>query len=132
MDGLRRIPATDIDAVAGDPELEALIRAEIAADGPITFARFMELALYHPELGYYRAASARPGREGDFLTAPEAHPILGRALARLAADVWSALGRPSAVQTSVARRAIAPPKIGWASGAVRKSPSRPGRAAAAR
>ena len=64
MDGLRRVPATDIDAVAGDPALEALIRDEIAAGGPMTFARFMELALYHPERGYYRAAAARPGRDG--------------------------------------------------------------------
>src|SRR6185503_18791859 len=66
----------------------------IAAAGPMPFARFMELALYHPERGYYRAAAARPGRGGDFLTAPEAHPIFGRALARVAADAWSALGRP--------------------------------------
>lgn len=95
MDGLRRIPATDIDAVESDPELEALIRAEIADGGPMTFARFMELALYHPDLGYYRNAAARPGREGDFLTAPEAHPIFGRAMARLAIDAWAALGRPA-------------------------------------
>ena len=95
MDGLRRIPAADLDAVESDPDLEALIRGEIEAHGPMTFARFMELALYHPEHGYYRSADARPGREGDFLTAPEAHPIFGRAIARLAADVWSALGRPA-------------------------------------
>ncbi|HEX5014006.1 MAG TPA: SAM-dependent methyltransferase [Candidatus Limnocylindrales bacterium] len=93
MDGLRRVPAADIDAVEGDPALEALIRDEIAASGPMTFARFMDLALYHPERGYYRGAEARPGRGGDFLTAPEAHPIFGRALARLVADVWSAVGR---------------------------------------
>ncbi|MFL5770389.1 MAG: class I SAM-dependent methyltransferase [Chloroflexota bacterium] len=95
MDGLRRVPAADIDVVESDPELEAVIRAEIGAGGPMTFARFMELALYHPELGYYRGATPRPGRAGDFLTAPEAHPIFGRALARLAVDVWSALGQPS-------------------------------------
>jgi SAM-dependent MidA family methyltransferase len=96
MDGLRRVPAADLDAVDGDPRLEAIVRDEIAASGPITFARFMELALYHPELGYYRAEAARPGRAGDFLTAPEAHPIFGRSIARLAADVWAALGRPAA------------------------------------
>jgi SAM-dependent MidA family methyltransferase len=95
MDGLRRIPAADIDAVEGDPELEALIRAEIATTGSMTFARFMELALYHPERGYYRNEAARPGRGGDFLTAPEAHPIFGRSIARLVVDVWSALDRPA-------------------------------------
>jgi SAM-dependent MidA family methyltransferase len=95
MDGLRRISALDLDLVEGDAALEAAIRDEIAATGPMTFARFMELALYHPERGYYRGAAARPGRDGDFLTAPEAHPIFGQAIARLAIDVWSALGRPS-------------------------------------
>src|SRR6185312_9569723 len=45
MDGLRRIPAADIETVESDPVLEGLIRDEIAATGPMTFARFMELAL---------------------------------------------------------------------------------------
>ena len=66
----------------------ARIHDEIARDGPITFSRFMDLALYDPEGGYYRAVNARPGREGDFLTAPEAHPIFGAALARAVADAW--------------------------------------------
>ncbi len=60
----------------------------------MTFARFMDLALYDPAGGYYRAATARPGRDGDFLTAPEAHPIFGAALSRAVADAWDRLGRP--------------------------------------
>jgi SAM-dependent MidA family methyltransferase len=95
MDGLRRIPSADLDAIDGDAELERIIREEIGATGPMTFARFMELALYHPEHGYYRNEAARPGRDGDFLTAPEAHPIFGRSVARLAIDVWDALGQPA-------------------------------------
>ena len=58
------------------------------------FARFMELALYDPDGGYYRAADARPGRGGDFVTAPELHPIFGEMLARAVEDAWVALGRP--------------------------------------
>ena len=54
----------------------------------------MDLALYDPDGGYYRATSPRPGREGDFLTAPEAHPIFGAALARAVADTWDRLDRP--------------------------------------
>ena len=54
----------------------------------------MDLALYDPAGGYYRGAAARPGRDGDFLTAPEAHPIFGAALARAVADAWDRLGRP--------------------------------------
>ena len=44
------------------------------------FARFMELALYDPDGGYYRSAEARPGRGGDFITAPE--------LIRSSASCW--------------------------------------------
>jgi SAM-dependent MidA family methyltransferase len=94
MDSLRRVPAADIQAIEGDVALERIIRDEIATTGPITFARFMDLALYHPERGYYRSEAARPGRAGDFLTAPEAHPIFGRSIARLAIDTWAGLGRP--------------------------------------
>ena len=92
--GLRRDPAPDLDAVGQDEALVARIRDEIERDGPITFARFMELALYDPDGGYYRSEAARPGRDGDFLTAPEAHPIFGAALSRAVADAWDRLGRP--------------------------------------
>jgi SAM-dependent MidA family methyltransferase len=72
----------------------AKITAEIDAGGPITFARFMELALYDPEGGYYTGAESRPGRAGDFITAPEAHPIFGWALARQVHQLWELLDRP--------------------------------------
>ncbi len=92
--GLRRDPAPDLAAVGRDEALAERILDEIERDGPITFARFMELALYDPAGGYYRAATARPGRDGDFLTAPETHPIFGAALARGLTEVWERLGRP--------------------------------------
>jgi SAM-dependent MidA family methyltransferase len=91
---LRRLPSREPD-VASDPILLAAIRDEIARSGPMTFARFMEIALYDPARGYYRGAVARPGRAGDFLTAPEASPIFGRTLARFARGVHAAIGAPS-------------------------------------
>ena len=93
--GLRRVPPPNLDAVGSDAVLEERIRAEIAARGPVTFARYMEIVQYDPERGYYRAADARPGRAGDFLTAPEAHPIFGRAVARQVHEVWQRLGEPA-------------------------------------
>jgi SAM-dependent MidA family methyltransferase len=90
---LRREPARDID-VGDEPELVQLLRTEIEATGPITFARFMERALYEPGLGYYRSATPRPGRAGDFLTAPETHPIFGGAVGRQLDEVWRLLDRP--------------------------------------
>jgi len=78
-----------------DPALLEAIRGEIRDSGPITFARFMELALYHPDLGYYATGQRGPGRGADFLTAPESHPIFGWTVARQLEDVWDRLGRPT-------------------------------------
>ena len=75
-------------------ELLERIRDEIRRTGPMPFARFMELALYATEGGYYRAASARPGREGDFITAPELHPIFGWTLSAAIDEVWRRIGEP--------------------------------------
>jgi SAM-dependent MidA family methyltransferase len=92
---LRREPPRPLDDTS-KPDLLAAIRDEIRRDGPMSFARFMAIALYDPTSGYYRSDQARPGREGDFLTAPEAHPIFGRAIARFAAAVHAAIGSPPA------------------------------------
>lgn len=93
--GFRRVSPADLADVGEETGLVDRIRAEIEHAGPMTFARFMELGLYDPEGGYYRAATARPGRDGDFLTAPETHPIFGHALARHLDAVWGRLGRPA-------------------------------------
>ena len=68
---------------------------EASPDRRITFARFMERALYEPDLGYYRRPADRPTDAGDFLTAPETHPIFGWTLARRIERMWTELGRPS-------------------------------------
>lgn len=79
---------------SGNPDLIDLLRAEIAAAGPITFARFMEQALYHPEHGYYLSPVRRPGRSGDFLTAPETHPFFGLTIARQVLEMYARLEGP--------------------------------------
>jgi SAM-dependent MidA family methyltransferase len=59
------------------------IRAEIAgAGGWVSFARYMELALHAPGLGYYSRGARQFGAEGDFVTAPELGSLFGRTLAR--------------------------------------------------
>ena len=85
------LPAPSDEALRVSANLSALIRAEIAAAGGfLDFARYMELALYAPGLGYYSAGSAKLGAAGDFVTAPELSPILGRALAATLADELAA------------------------------------------
>ena len=93
--GLRRPEELAPRAEPGDePGLLALIQDEIRAAGPMTFARFMELALYHPTLGYYATGRRGPGRAGDFMTAPESHPIFGWSVAAQLEEAWDRLGRP--------------------------------------
>ena len=68
---------------AHSERLAELIRAELlAAGGWLSFERFMELALYAPGLGYYSAGSAKLGRGGDFVTAPEVSDLFSRCIAR--------------------------------------------------
>ncbi len=82
----------------GRPELVAAIASEIAVLGPIPFVRFMELALYHPQFGYYMRPPAygkeRIGWSGDFYTSSDVHPLLTKALVRQAQQIDSLLGHP--------------------------------------
>ena len=65
----------------GVSELSHIIQAEIARNGPISFARFMELALYHPGLGYYETGRNQVGFLGDFYTSVSAGELFGQLLA---------------------------------------------------
>lgn len=69
-----------------------LIVAEIERDGPISFSRYMELALYHPEWGFY--ASGGAGRRDDFMTSPEVGPLFGAVVARALDSWWDEFGQP--------------------------------------
>src|SRR5919106_6094597 len=72
-------------------ELSELIADRIRSGGRISFAEFMELALYHPTLGYYARAAQKTGREGDFFTSVDVGPIFGELLARQFAEMWQIL-----------------------------------------
>src|SRR5688572_4658295 len=74
-------PVPSDDALQLSAALAAHIRSEIElAGGWIDFARYMELALYTPGLGYYSAGSTKLGAAGDFVTAPELSRAFARAL----------------------------------------------------
>ena len=92
---LVRDPLPDPESVGEDEVLVGRLRAAITQGGPISFARFMARALYEPGHGYYRRPDPGPGTTGDFLTAPETHPIFGGAVGRLLEEAWTALGRPA-------------------------------------
>jgi SAM-dependent MidA family methyltransferase len=82
------------NVITGDPGLIEMIRAEISAQGPMSFARFMELALYEPEHGYYSSGRAIIGRQGDFFTNVSVGSVFGQLLGMQFAEVWEKLGRP--------------------------------------
>lgn len=87
------LPSPDPAALQHSARLQEVIAEESAAEGGrISFARFMELALYAPGLGYYSGGSRKLGAEGDFITAPEWSPLFARCLARQTAQVLNALG----------------------------------------
>jgi SAM-dependent MidA family methyltransferase len=72
--------------------LANLITAEIAASGPMPFSRFMELALYHQDYGYYRRTRDPFGKGGDFFTAEQLQPVFGILIGRLLASLKDELG----------------------------------------
>src|SRR5216117_3985144 len=85
------LPEPTPDAREHSRSVVELIRGEIAASGGwISFARYMELALYAPGLGYYSAGADKFGPGGDFVTAPEISGLFGRALARQLAQIIAA------------------------------------------
>lgn len=62
--------------------LYQLIQNEIQEKGDIPFSRFMELALYAPNLGYYANGRLKIGQAGDFVTAPTLSPLFAQTLAQ--------------------------------------------------
>jgi SAM-dependent MidA family methyltransferase len=82
------LPQPDETAQSLSQQLQAEIFEEIAANGPITFARYMELALYAPVLGYYRTGIQKFGALGDFITAPELSPLFSQCVARQCQQIF--------------------------------------------
>ncbi|CAN5154342.1 SAM-dependent methyltransferase [soil metagenome] len=84
------------------------IQTEIEAqDGWIGFARFMELALYAPGLGYYSAGAAKFGPSGDFVTAPELSPLFARCLAVQCAEILEELDGGDVLELGAGTGALA-------------------------
>jgi len=74
--------------------LKKLLLDTLRRTGPMTFERYMALCLYHPEFGYYTQGRERTGVAGDYFTSSDLHPVFARLVARQAAEMWDAMGRP--------------------------------------
>src|SRR5436309_2647559 len=78
---------------SGNPDLIRFIRAEIEKRGPVSFAWFMQQALYHPQYGYYSSGRCAIGRKGDYFTNVSVGPLFGQLLAAQFAEIWECLGK---------------------------------------
>jgi SAM-dependent MidA family methyltransferase len=73
-------------------ELAEIIQQRIAAEGPITFRDFMEMALYYPGSGYYNRTEDQIGGQGDFYTSSSLTAIFGAMIGRQLAEMWQLTG----------------------------------------
>ena len=79
-------------SAAHSERMAAFIRKQIeTSGGRVSFAEFMQHALYAPELGYYTAGATKFGEAGDFITAPEVSSVFGKVVARQCAEVMRQL-----------------------------------------
>ncbi len=78
----------------GHSTLIDLIREHIRANGPVSFAWFMEQALYHPRFGYYASGRCQIGRRGDYFTNVSVGPLFGGLLGAQFVEIWTTLGKP--------------------------------------
>jgi SAM-dependent MidA family methyltransferase len=107
----------EFESTTENAALVALLRERIEREGAITSHDYMETVLYHPQLGYY--ASRQPmGREGDYLTSPEVHPMFGALVGKQIAEMWRAMGEPAAfdiVEQGAGTGRLAHDVLRWAS-----------------
>ncbi len=80
--------------LSGHTELISEIKKQIEKKGRITFAEFMDIALYWPGKGYYTSENVRWGKDGDYLTSIDVSPVFGRLLAYQINEMWQNLGSP--------------------------------------
>jgi SAM-dependent MidA family methyltransferase len=78
----------------GNPRLVEKLVSQIRQEGKITFARFMEAALYDPEDGYYITPGEKIGPQGDYFTSTDLHPVFGKLLARQIIEMDGLLDHP--------------------------------------
>lgn len=86
------LPSPSAEAASHSNQLKNILHAAIEQEGgALPFAKYMELALYYPGLGYYSAGARKFGEEGDFITAPELGGGFAYALANAGASVLAQL-----------------------------------------
>ncbi len=96
--------------------LRSFILSRIRESGQVSFSRFMEWCLYHPDYGYYNSEGTKIGKEGDYYTAPSVHPFFGRLVAKQLLQMSEILGseRFSVVEMGAGRGFLCLDILDWA------------------
>jgi len=105
---------------ADSHRLADVILGKVRAHGPMTFDRFMDLALNHPTLGYYSSPSPPIGPEGDYYTSSDVSPLFGAAVGRQLHEMWLLLGKPRPFhifELGAGKGLTAADMLGWAGAA---------------
>jgi SAM-dependent MidA family methyltransferase len=110
--------STEFEPVTENTALKAAIAAAVDdAGGALPFRDFMQLALYHPTLGYYTSRRYVIGRSADYVTSPELTPLFGAMLGRQLREMWERLDRPQsfdAVEAGPGTGILARDVLAWA------------------
>ncbi|MCI0814959.1 MAG: SAM-dependent methyltransferase, partial [Chloroflexi bacterium] len=110
--------STEFEPVTENTALKAAIASAINdAGGALPFRDFMQLALYHPTLGYYTSRREVIGRTADYVTSPELTPLFGAMLGRQLREMWERLDRPEsfdAVEAGPGTGILARDVLAWA------------------
>lgn len=73
-------------------DLTEIIRHKISDEGVISFAEYMEMCLYYPEMGYYTSPRNKIGKDGDFYTSAYLTPVFGALIGKQLEEMWETLG----------------------------------------
>lgn len=101
------LPTPSTDAQLHSEKLTQRIKQQLNRQGHLSFAQFMQMALYTPGLGYYANSLPKIGAQGDFITAPEVSPLFSQCIARQAAQVLQTLEHPNLVEFGAGRGTMA-------------------------
>jgi SAM-dependent MidA family methyltransferase len=105
--GIAQLPQPNAEQLALSAGLVKIIKRSLHHDEGLSFARFMEQALYAPALGYYANGLAKFGAGGDFITAPEVSSLFGRCVGRQIAEVLMRLSNGSVLELGAGSGALA-------------------------
>lgn len=92
-----KLPQPSVEASDHQQRLFDYLQKQYQLKQHLSFAEFMQIALYAPGLGYYSAGMTKLGKDGDFVTAPEISPLFSQCIANQCAEIFAELNSLSVI-----------------------------------